>query len=62
MEKNEALLVVGTEDAAVGDVRQQLVKEDGAAKRSGRKSYGLAQVAGGVMVGAMAVFAGLATS
>ncbi|KZV76011.1 hypothetical protein PENSPDRAFT_646560 [Peniophora sp. CONT] len=59
--KDEALLVIGTEDTAVGDVRERLVKEHTAAKRSGRKSYGLAQVAGGVMVGAAAVFAGLAT-
>ena len=58
--KDEALLVVGTEDAAVGDVRERLVKEQDAARRSGRKSYGLAQMAGGALVGAAAVFAGLA--
>ncbi|VDB97102.1 unnamed protein product [Peniophora sp. CBMAI 1063] len=59
--KDEAILVIGTEDTAVGDVRERLVKEDAAtAKCTGRKSYGLAQVAGGAMVGAAAVFAGLA--
>ena len=59
-EKDEALLVIGTEDAAVGNVHDRLVKDEAAARRSGRKSFGLVQMAGGALVGAAAVFAGLA--
>ncbi|VDB85054.1 unnamed protein product [Peniophora sp. CBMAI 1063] len=55
---NEALLVIGTEDAAVGDVHDRLTKDvDVMTRRNGE--YGLAQVVGGAVVGAMAVFAGL---
>ncbi|VDC00464.1 unnamed protein product [Peniophora sp. CBMAI 1063] len=55
---DEALLVVGTDDKAVNDVHDKLLRqESGMAKSS---NNGLRQAAGGVLVGAAAVLAGLA--
>ncbi|VDC04043.1 unnamed protein product [Peniophora sp. CBMAI 1063] len=57
-QKDEVPLVIGTDYAAVGDVRDRLVKEDvTTVKRNGE--YGLAHIAGGVMVGAAAIFTSL---
>ncbi|VDC03716.1 unnamed protein product [Peniophora sp. CBMAI 1063] len=54
----ETLLVLGTESAAVEDVCERIMMEDAAmAQRGG--SHCLAQVAGGAVVGAAAIFAGL---
>lgn len=59
-QEDEALLIVGMDDAALGDVRGRLVQGDPATSECSKpKGYSLAQVAGGVMVGAAAVFAGL---
>ncbi|VDC00466.1 unnamed protein product [Peniophora sp. CBMAI 1063] len=56
--RDEALLVIGTENAAVEDVCGRLASEATAATSHGG-SYRLAQVAGGAVVGAAALFAGL---
>ncbi|VDC02744.1 unnamed protein product [Peniophora sp. CBMAI 1063] len=59
MTEKEALLVVGTEGAAVTNVCERLSKEGAdMAKTSG--TCGLAQVAGGAIVGAAVLMAGLA--
>ncbi|VDC00627.1 unnamed protein product [Peniophora sp. CBMAI 1063] len=56
--RDEASLIIGVDSVAVGDVRDKLVKEDvTGGKRSGK--YGLAHIAGGVVVGAAALFTGL---
>ncbi|VDC00053.1 unnamed protein product [Peniophora sp. CBMAI 1063] len=58
-QKDKAWLVLGTEAAAVRDVRERLAKMDASATAS-RGTYELAQVAGGALVGAAALLAGLA--
>ncbi|VDC05643.1 unnamed protein product [Peniophora sp. CBMAI 1063] len=58
-QEDVALLVIGTDGTAVGDVCEKLRKEDAAiTKRSG--SSRLVQVAGGALVGAAAIWASLA--